>query len=444
MAGNISLKDSGSSNASLSKAQKRNLSPISINAKAYTYRITGKAEVKYLKEKNDESIPLSDYIISMDLIEMYDKADICSCNLTLGISSSIYRSFQDDYRNTRIILSIDRYESIDRNTDRKPVSIWKDKPFIIVGIPKAAPSEDASGKEPTNTSTSDSITRVTFALVDEDGFNSNRNLFNFIAKDATVGDVLQYLISKSSRNKRICVGKPSNTQKYEQILIPPMNFQDAIEYLDTNYGIYKNGAIYFTSVDALTICDRVEKVKSQEDPVTDITIVFQNGSTSGPQSGMFKSTAIDKDQATIYTVSRPVIAIKDVTLKEIFGEKITLNFKNSQNDIPGGGGVKSDFKPKEKYFWSGINREDLGSAVAMEINEVVEAITIDVDNSDMNLFDIAKNIKIKFDYDVNRDYTGEYRLLNNKHTFISVEPSEDVRDSGKLMKLITKFSIVRV
>ena len=434
----------GSANIVYGGAQSRNTSAADLTAKAYTYRISGKIEVKYLKDQKKGDIILNDNIISLDIIEMYDKADASYCNLTFGISTDLYRSLQDDYRNSKVYLTMERYEDLDRTKDRKPETVWKDKIFYIMGLPKAAPSQDTSGKDPTDISKTDSMTKATLALVDAEAFDANRTLYNFIAEKTTVGKVLQYLISNNISNKRIRIGEPDNTTEYEQILIPPLNFPDAIKYLDKNYGLYKNGLIYFIGIEDLIICDKAEKVKSKEDPILNLNIILQNGEIMGPEAGMYRSTAKDKDTANLYSISRPLIATRDVTLKEIFGESITLNYRDNINDLRGGGGVKSDLKKKEKYFWSGVNRSDLGPAVQMEINETVEEITVTIDNSDMQLFDIAKIVNLNFDYEVNRDYTGTYRMTSNKHSFLSVEPSKDTREKAKLFKLITKFTLVRV
>ena len=438
------LKDTKSANKATGEFLERNLSPISFDAKAYTYRITGKAEIKYLKDKNNEDITIDDYIRRLNIVEMYDKADIGYCALLLAIPTSIFKAIQDDYRNSRIILSVNRYEEIEVTKDRKPETVWKDKAFIIAGIPKSAMAEDTAGTDPADTSKTGSITNVTLNLIEEEAYNSNRTLYNFVATDVTVGEVLQYLVSKNITSKALRIGKPDNQTKYEQILIPPLNLPEAIKYLDKNYGIFKNGVSFFIGIDHLIICDKVAKTKSTKDPVEKIKISVQNGSVKGPQAGMYRSTVVEKDTAELITTTKPVIVIKDVALKEMVGEEIVLNSKNGTKVLVGGGGIKSDHEGKERYYWSGINREDLGSALNMDINETVEVITVVVENTDFRLFDVSKSIEIEFDYDMNRDYKGTYRLSDVTHNLIAVEPSEGAEDSGKLMKLITKFNVVRV
>lgn len=441
------FKEEGSSNLVFGCLQDRNASRRPFEAKAYTYRITAKADIKYLKDKGEEDDKFDEFIKKVTIREMFDKSDLPCVLLNLAIPSNRLRSLLDDYRNSRILITIKRYEEIDRSVDRQPVTIWEDKPFVILDMPKAPLSEDTSGKDPTSVGVAgESITDITLKLIDEDSYYSNKTLFNFVANNVTVGEVIQFLVSKNLKNKNILIGAPDNTTKYEQILIPPLNFPEALKYLDKNYGIYKNGMIYFIGINDLIICDKIEKVKSLKDPITDISIIARNGSASNPNAGMFRSTVIDKSDAGLYTAAQPVIKTSDMSLKEIFGESIVLNSKNTANDLVGGGGVKNEFPGKERYYWSQLNREDLATALQLEINEGVEKISMTIENSDINIFDIAKNVSIQFEYKVNEDYKGTYRIMDNTHTFLIVEPSEDPRDTGegKLMKLITRFSIVRV
>jgi hypothetical protein len=438
------IKAAGSSNISFGGAQERNSSFKSANAKGYTYRITGSAEIQYLKKQGEDDIILDDYIRNLEIHELYDKADFCFCKLELVIPSNIFRSFQDDYRNSAIKLNIERYSERDRSEDRKPEMVWEKKEFIIMDMPTGAPSEDNTKSGPTSTSKYEGLTVVKMNIIDRDAFKSNKTLFNFVANDVTVGDVLQYGISQCSEGKNIIVGKPDNTTKYEQIFIPPMNFPEMIKYLDKNYGIYKNGAIYFTSITDLIISDRVEKAKSKTDLVTKIKIIFRSQSINGPDAGMYRSTYIERDTALIYLNDRPRISIRDMALKEISGENITVSSKDKTYELQGGGGVKSELPGKEKYYWSTSTRKDLGSALSMDINEGVETISMVCENSDFMIFDIAKDITLEFDYDVNRDYTGTYRFSEVIHVFTPIEPSEGSQDSGKLSKLVSKFKVVRV
>ena len=439
-----SLKDAGTDNILYGGAQERNVSSKDAKASGYTYRITGEAEILYIKEKSGETITLDDYIRTFEVNELYDKADFCFCRLELVIPSNIFRSFQDDYRNSTIYLTIERFSEISHEVDRKPEKVWNEKQFIIMDMPAGKPSEDNAKSGPTSTSKNESLTIVKMNLIDRDAFKSNKVLFNFVGSKVKVGDVLQYGISKCSEGKNIIVGKPDNTKEYEQILIPPMNFPEMIKYLDQKYGIYKNGIIYFTSVTDLIISDRVEKAKSKKDLVTKIKFIFRSQEINGPDSGMYRSTYVERDTAVVFLNTRPKIAIRDMTLKEISGENITVASKDETYELQGGGGVKSNLPGKEKYFWSTSTRQDLGSALSMDINESVETISMVCENSDFMIFDIAKDITLEFDYDVNRDYTGTYRFSEVKHIFTLLEPSEGSRDTGKLMKLFSKFNVVRV
>ena len=49
----------------------------------------------------------------------------------------------------------------------------------------------------------------------------------------------------TSKIKNLLMSPPNNTKIYDKIVIPPLTALDALKFLDSYYGLYKNGSITF-------------------------------------------------------------------------------------------------------------------------------------------------------------------------------------------------------
>ena len=89
-------------------------------------------------------------------------------------------------------------------------------------------------------------------LFNLNAFNINKNIINFIAQDCKIKDVVGYIL-KSFNIKNVLMSSPQNNTKYEQVIVPPLNLKNSIQYIADTYGIYTNGIKQFYDFDYLYI-----------------------------------------------------------------------------------------------------------------------------------------------------------------------------------------------
>ena len=74
--------------------------------------------------------------------------------------------------------------------------------------------------------------------------DSIRKNVNQVFKNCTVADAITFLLNKAELNN-VLMAQPDNTKRYEAFYIPPMSITKALMFIDSYYGIYKKGTIFY-------------------------------------------------------------------------------------------------------------------------------------------------------------------------------------------------------
>jgi len=74
---------------------------------------------------------------------------------------------------------------------------------------------------------------------------------NAVISDATVNDGIQYIATQSGLNN-ILMTSPHNITTYKELVIPPLKAKHAIKFIDTYYGLYKPGMMFY--------CDMINNI----------------------------------------------------------------------------------------------------------------------------------------------------------------------------------------
>lgn len=76
-------------------------------------------------------------------------------------------------------------------------------------------------------------------------YNEKMNVIvNEVLRNATVTNAIQYIASKAGI-KDILMTIPDNSKVYSELVIPPLKAKEAIRWVDTYYGLYKTGMLFY-------------------------------------------------------------------------------------------------------------------------------------------------------------------------------------------------------
>ena len=156
---------------------------------------------------------------------------------------------------------------------------------------------------------------VTFYLFPSDAINNSKTNVNAILKKCTMEDAVGYILSEAAFTK-VLMTPFENTEEKDLIVIPPMQAFKAIQFLDTYYGFYRSGALYFNDFDYLYIlkynsdCSAYTSDEKQEvdiiipdmtsEYITDLCGTLQDGDTyynivTIPSNISFRNTTVSKN-----------------------------------------------------------------------------------------------------------------------------------------------------
>lgn len=134
-----------------------------------------------------------------------------------------------------------------------------------------------------------------------------------------------------------------NQEKWKQVLIPNLNISDSIQFLESNYGLYKKGAQFFCDVDHPYLCN-----SDVNNSIVPIPIYVEssknNDSTNGMQKlhgdyymttmaqnvSVLSETDIERvmNAKTAVAVNVKDLSVESTTMSTLFGSD------NTDNDIP--------------------------------------------------------------------------------------------------------------
>lgn len=248
---------------------------------------------------------------------------------------------------------------------------------------------------------------------------------NKIFTGVNIADVITYIMGQGGV-KKLYFAQPTNTEKYKQLLIPPMSLMRALEFIDMYYGIYKFGSVIWFDFDKTyvkpynaecTVWDKKEKT------VTNIIIPKGPNSKIGNFSGVLKRKKDDKKNNYL---------VGDYTTLGIVDQAIVNNYV-SANDIEtiksdGSGTKKSNSKAsskKENYVQmieDTTENKWVAETYAMQALSESQLISIDIANLDLKTISVNKKFNLIFeDSKYTKKYNGAYIVSTATHSFVKAD-----------------------
>lgn len=117
---------------------------------------------------------------------------------------------------------------------------------------------------------------VEFYLFPTEAVDNSKINVNAILKNCTITDAVCYVLSESNFSN-VLMTPLENEESKDLIVIPPMQASKAIQFLDTYYGFYKSGAIYFSDFDYLYILKYNSDCSAYtDDELQEVDIIIPN------------------------------------------------------------------------------------------------------------------------------------------------------------------------
>ena len=288
--------------------------------------------------------------------------------------------------------------------------------------------------------------RLELYLFKKEHLEFNRMLNSYVFHNTNLATVLLYLYQRNtqSREDYVYIGKLDNNQKYEQIIIPPLNFFDAIDYLQRVYGLYKNGVQVFASWKHFWVEDKLKVIKipcRKEGRSKCLLELYskRDKDTDNTRSNL-KWFSKKKGCYICRTTQRPIMNNKNSENQELQGENTTIystnltkHFETSTFNMREGH-LRNVGGAKESFLWNPYSNHDYG---VTEYKRVTQrnyfSFSITIPDSCLEAFIPNREYIVK-DYAKNVDLS----IFQRNDKYYNVE-TEDTKGPKKNAKKIMDF-----
>ena len=323
-----------------------------------------------------------------------------------------YKAITND-KNKRIQLSVRQTVSstIDASSYDTYKYAFKDVTFCVIDEYDTYIDKNTNAAYETSSGSDVSTITSRMVLMSEDNLNINKANMSGSFGDCNVQGLLMYLMNKLKTNKKTVMAKPDNLTMYPQILIPFGTALSTFKYIDTVYGVYKDGLKLFFDIDRNYILNKGKNNFEKSDICKSVILNVENSAVTG--LARIRENTID-------VISRN-ISYSNITniQSEFIGTNTAFVMGNTNNTI-----LKKDwssetstidgFSEKQKVYYQKYSNPYIKNQLTPNNNLIV---TVNIFNEDYDLIKFLNTYTINTNDTSNVLYGVEFVLNNYTHVF---------------------------
>lgn len=366
----------------------------------------------------------ANFVTSISIEHDYDNDYFPIINLSVNLKPKVYFKILKNKLDVKFRLRVQKFISnkddnnfnfvTDIINDIFSVFIDENTPFIDEKL-----YDTTKATEGTETNLQDVNQNYTFFIFKEKDLSQTKNLINNVISEASMTDVITYIISTSGFNK-VLMTKLENKNSYKQIIIPPMTLLGSLNYLEEQYGFYSTGALIFFDYDCAYIIDSSPKCSTYRIGEYKQTIFTINSSTNANR--FTPGCYINDDERKFYiNITPDSININNLSVvgDQIDGNNMLIINPNS------GVATKNESKTIQrgtgtyKILVNRFGNEFSNNVAKIRKSETSNIVNIVISNFDVNALTPNKEFLFIFEESsLNQIHGGTYRLCSNKIEFV--------------------------
>lgn len=235
------------------------------------------------------------------------------CKINLRIDRFYFKDEKDQDRSIPKKYINDTFELImDQSTDDMYQSVKEDENS----------SDYTSRKKDTSTSLDDASNELSFYLFKSTITEIKKNV-NKVLTGCNVADAIIYLASVA-KIKQVLMAQPDNTDRYNELLLPPLSIIKSLEFIDLYYGIYKHGTLMYFGLDYMYVIPYSGKCTANYSGEKTVTNIIIPKSTNVSHKNMLGTLDKKSDKKRNFIVA-------DHSTLDIQNESISNNYINANS-----------------------------------------------------------------------------------------------------------------
>lgn len=243
--------------------------------------------------------------------------------------------------------------------------------------------------------------------------NKTKSTVPAIYKNMSILTAMQQMLSYLGLNDLPAkITNPDNQTKYDQILIPNLDFMDALTFLDRYYGIYKKGTQVFFDLDALYIVPSdVEKIPMYQTKFTE-PILISSASANTDLVGYAKENDVYK----IAVIDKNVSVLTETDIEKVINGSFVsdLDFKSGKvSSAELDKKLQNENKIITPHVLHPYQNDYVSDMYASMINERITRVDLSTSGVDVFSLKINTHYNLIFQtpirgFDINRKYRASY------------------------------------
>lgn len=262
---------------------------------------------------------------------------------------------------------------------------------------------------------------------------------NKVFSTINVSDAVAYLMSEAKIDN-VLMAQPDNNTVYKEFLIPPQSVLKNLQFIDTYYGIYRDGTIMYFGLDYTYIIPYNGKCLAYApNETTDTSIIIPKSFDSdyGGKVGSFSKLSEPSKNYIIADYKTININNQSISDNYIKGNSIFVIDSYDEDDDEE---LESEAETKTenftKMFKNNTENQFMASMYTAQTNANSDVITVRLFDFDLSALTPNKSIKVIFeDTEYTSRYNGQYILAGINSTF---------RASGEEMNIGSTVVLKRV
>lgn len=262
---------------------------------------------------------------------------------------------------------------------------------------------------------------------------------NKVFSNINVSDAVAYLMSEAKIDN-VLMAQPDNNTVYKEFLLPPQSVLKNLQFIDTYYGIYRDGTMMYFGLDYTYIIPYNGKcVAYVQNETTDTSIIIPKSFDSdyGGKIGSFSKLSEPSKNYIIGDYKTVNINNQSITDNYIKGNSMYVIDSYDEDDDEE---VESEAETKTenftKMFKNNTENQFIASMYTAQTNANSDVITVRLFDFDLSALTPNKSIKVIFeDTEYTSRYNGQYILAGINSAF---------RASGEEMGISSTIVLKRV
>lgn len=401
-----------------------------------------------IRSGDDEMIIPSERITHMSLKCLYESNMFPVFSITVVLESSKYFTILKNKKKSTFKLNVSKSFRYNGNEEDSLFRNFINQSFALILDDDDVDSNSTSKRLEASSDYNEMIKKdnndlyytdneVTFYLFPISAIDNAKTTVNAILKNATLQDAVAYILSQAKFNN-VLMTPFDNKDKKEIIVIPPMQASKALQFLDTYYGFYKSGAMYFCDFDYFYILKyNYDSQTTAKNENIDVNIIIPDleADKLGDLCGTLQSS--NNTYQIISSATSISIRNNSVSTNAIYGTDVMTidnysgDIKNSNVKVETASGTsnKSIIENKTENEW-------ITEIHASQIESQSTVVTITLVDIDISILKPNKRFKIIFEDPL---YTDKY-----KGVFILSEYTAEFVKSGTSLKVSAICSFKRI